>query len=335
MSPSPDLLTLSIALSDNERTRPILEGRFRPQGVRLLPTMVHPSEMFWRQLKYGDFDVSEMSLSTLCISVSRGDRQWVALPVFTARKHFHTSILVREGSGIRKPADLHGRRVGVPEYQQTWAVWSRGILQDDFGVDPRQISWFMERGPDRSHGANTGFRPPQGVELTLIPPTTNIGEMMAAGQLDATLLYLRSGNLVDRSRVDLESMPGIRPLFDDPVAEGRRFYESSGIYPINHTVVVRREVLERHPWVALNIYHAFAEAQRYVQEQVAQVVEDHVATGLVSPEAAKALRQDAKAYGVRQSRPVLERLTRYLNEQGLTQRPVAIEELFAPSTLEL
>lgn len=335
MSLHPDALTLSIALSDNERTRPILEGRFHPQGVRFIPTAIHPSEMFWRQLKYGDFDVSEMSLSTLSIAVTRGDRRWVALPIFTARKHFHTSILVREDSGIREPRDLHGRRVGVPEYQQTWAVWSRGILQDDFGVDARKIDWYMERGPERSHGANTGFQPPSGVRLTHIPPATNIGEMMACGDLDATLLYLSSGNLVDRSSVDLERLPGIRTLFEDPVAEGRRFHSHSGIYPINHTLVVRRELLERHPWLALNIYHTFVQAQRYLQAEAEQMLQDHVATGLMPIDTAQVLRQDPKPYGIHASRAVLERLTRYVHEQGLTDRCVGIEELFAPSTLDL
>jgi 4,5-dihydroxyphthalate decarboxylase len=335
MSSHPDTLTLSIALSDNERTRPILEGRFHPQGVRFISTAIHPSEMFWRQLKYGDFDVSEMSLSSLCIAVSRGDKRWVALPIFTARKHFHTSILVREDSAIREPRDLHGKRVGVPEYQQTWAVWSRGILQDDFGVDAREIHWFMERGPERSHGANTGFQPPSGVRLTHIPGTTNIGEMMAQGELDATLLYLRSGNLVDRSRVDLENLPGIRTLFDDPIAEGRRFHAHSGIYPINHTVVIRRELLAQHPWLALNVYHAFVQAQRHLQTQTDEMLQDHVATGLLSVEASQQVRQDPKPYGVNASRAVLSRLTRYVHEQGLTDRCVGIEELFAPSTLDV
>ena len=150
-------LELSIALSDNERTRPLLEGRVTPQGIRLVPTMVHPSEMFWRQLRFAEFDVSEMSMSSLIISVSRGDTRWVAIPVFTMRKFFHTSIIVRTESGIATPADLRGKRIGVPEYQQTWAIWARGILQHEFGVHAREIEWFMERNPDKSHGGATGF----------------------------------------------------------------------------------------------------------------------------------------------------------------------------------
>src|SRR6202521_4045774 len=134
-------LELSIALSDNERTRPLLEGRVVPQGIRLVPTMVHPSEMFWRQLRFAEFDVSEMSMSSLIIAVSRGaspgPTPWVALPVFTTREFFHTRILVRADAGIAAPADLAGKRVGVPEFQQTAAIWGRGALENEFGVRPR------------------------------------------------------------------------------------------------------------------------------------------------------------------------------------------------------
>src|SRR6202521_6196478 len=143
-------LELSIALSDNERTRPLLEGRVVPQGIRLVPTMVHPSEMFWRQLRFAEFDVSEMSMSSLLISTARGaspgPTPWVALPVFTTREFFHTRILVRADAGIAAPADLRGKRVGVPEYQQTAAIWGRGVLENEFGVRPRDMEFFMERG---------------------------------------------------------------------------------------------------------------------------------------------------------------------------------------------
>src|SRR5262247_1680760 len=112
-------LDLSVALSDNPNTRPLLDGRVEAEGLRLLPTAVHPSEMFWRQLKFGEFDVSEMSMSSLLIATARGPTPWVALPVFTSRAFFQTWSWVRADAGITKPADLRGRRVGVPEYQQT------------------------------------------------------------------------------------------------------------------------------------------------------------------------------------------------------------------------
>src|SRR5436305_2174407 len=190
------LLELSIALSDNERTRPLIEGRVAPQGIKPVVTVVHPSEMFWRQLRFAEFDVSEMSMSSLIIATSRGDTRWVALPVFTMRKFFHTSIIVRTDSGIETPADLRGKRIGVPEYQQTWAIWARGILQHEFGVHPRDIEWFMERNPDKSHGGATGFRAPAGVRVNQIPAASNIGEMLLRGELEGAIHYIVGKYLV-------------------------------------------------------------------------------------------------------------------------------------------
>src|SRR5262250_1071615 len=204
-------LELSIALSDNERTRPLIEGRVVPQGIKLVPTMVHPSEMFWRQLRFAEFDVSEMSMSSLLIATARGPTPWVALPVFTTREFFHTRILVRVDAGIATPADLKGKRVGVPEFQQTAAIWARGVLENEFGVAPRDMEFFMERVAGKSHGGATGFKPPAGVTVHQIPASTNIGEMLVDGELDATLLYLTHHNLVDRSRIDLSVDKRVRP----------------------------------------------------------------------------------------------------------------------------
>src|SRR5262249_10648465 len=257
-------LELGIALSDNPNTRPLIDGEVQAEGIGLTTTTLHPSEMFWRQLRFAEFDVSEMSMSSLLIATARGPTPWVALPVFTTREFFHTRILVRREAGIASPADLRGKRVGVPEYQQTAAIWSRGVLQHEFGVHAREIEWFMERPPDRSHGGATGFAPPAGVRFNQIPPSTDIGNMLVAGELDATLLYLTNPNLVDRSRLDLNAHPSIRPLFADRAAEGRRYFAKTGLYQINHTVVVRRSLLERHPWIALNLFSAFAAARTAV-----------------------------------------------------------------------
>ena len=330
-----DKLTLSIAFSDNERTRPIAQGRHHPHGVNLIPTVVFPSEMFWRQLKYRDFDVSEMSLSSLIIATARGDNSWVALPIYTSRKFFHTNILIRADKGIRTPQDLRGKRVGVPEYQQTAALWSRGVLAHEFGVQAQDIEWFMERGPEKSHGGVTGFKPPPGVRLNTIDPKTNIGEMLLYDQLDATVLYLTSRNLVDRSTIDLNAHPIIQPLFPDPRAEGRRYFAKTGIYPINHTVVIKREVYEKHPWLALNLFHCFMAAKNEVEHETADTLKDYFDTGLMDPAGASAMKLDPKAYGMKASRPVVETIARYVHEQGLTDRVVQVEEMFAPSTLEV
>jgi 4,5-dihydroxyphthalate decarboxylase len=328
-------LELSVALSDNPNTRPLIDGRVEAEGLTLIPSAVHPSEMFWRQLRFGEFDVSEMSMSSLLIATARGPPPWVALPVFTTREFFHTRILVRTDAGIAAPADLCGKRVGVPEYQQTAAIWSRGVLSHEFGVEPSEIEWFMERPPDKSHGGATGFVPPVGVKLNQIPPTTNIGEMLVRGELDATLLYLTHPNLVDRSRIDLASHPQIRPLFADRAAEARRCYAKSGLYPINHTVVVRRSVLERHPWIALNLFSAFAAAKNEVARCGNDYLVPFLATGLLGDDVKRALASDPMAYGVKAARPVLETIAQYVHEQRLTDRRVGLEEIFAPSTLDL
>jgi 4,5-dihydroxyphthalate decarboxylase len=327
-------LDLSIALSDNERTRPLLEGRVVPQGIRLVPTMIHPSEMFWRQLRFGEFDVSEMSLSSLIISTARGDTRWVAIPVFTMRRFFHTSIIVRTDSGITEPAQLRGRRIGVPEYQQTWAIWSRGALQHEFGVHPREIDWFMERNPDKSHGGATGFTPPDGVRVSQIAATSNMGEMLLRGELDGAIHYLPEKNLVDRSTFDVSSVT--RPLFPDPAAEGRRYYAKTGLFPINHTVVIRRSLLEQHPWIALNLYSAFVAAKAEIARYGQSYLHWYFETGLLDGGVRRTLAaNDPLAYGFKAGQPVLETVTQYVHEQGLAPRRVALSELFAASTLDM
>lgn len=330
-----ETLTLSIALSDNERTRPITQGRIHAQGVRLIPTVVHPSEMFWRQLKYADFDISEMSLSSLFIATARGDKRWVALPIYTSRMFFHTGILVRTDRGIVKPQDLKGKRVGVPEYQQTSALWSRGILEHEFGVCARDVEWFMERGPEKSHGGATGFKPPEGVRLNQIGAGTNIGEMLVNGELDATLLYITNRNLVDRSTIDMDSVEVVKPLFQDKQAETRRYFANTGIYPINHAVVIRRDLYEKHPWLALNLYHAFVAAKKEVERDSAENLQAYFDTGLIDSAGRQGLQGDPKAYGMKASRKVIETIAQYVHEQGLTERLVRVEELFATSTLDI
>src|SRR5580704_4184901 len=232
---------LSIGITSNPRTWPIIDGTVKPDGIDLIATVLHPSELFWRQLHFSEFAVSEMSCSSFIIAVARGDTRFVGLPIFTTRRFFHTSILVRRKAGIEMPADLKGKRVGVPEYQQTAALWARGVLQHEFGVAPKEIEFWMERPPSHSHGGATGFVPPPGVTVHRIPTEKNIGSMMISGELDATLFYLVDPDLIDRSTADLHRHPDIKLLFPDPLAEGIRYHRKTGLYPINHGMVIRRE----------------------------------------------------------------------------------------------
>ena len=278
-------IELGFAIGTNPRSRPVLDGRVQAQGIDLHCSAIHGSEIFWRQLAFQEFEVSEMSMSSLLMTLARGDNTWVGLPIFTSRKFFHTGVLIREGAGISSPADLAGKRVGVPEYQQTAALWTRGVLQHEFGVDPRDIEWYMERPPERSHGGATGFAPPEGIRLQYIPTSTDIGEQLATGGLDATLLYLANAhNLVDRSQREFSPGSGVRPLFLDQSGEASRYFQKTGIFPVNHCVAVRRDVVERHPWIMLNLYSAFLEAKEIAHREAIELATPFVESGLLPPE---------------------------------------------------
>ena len=318
-------------MAANPRTAPLFDGRVQPDGIELLASEVFPSELFWRQLKFGDFDLAEMSMSTLMMAVAAGDERWLGIPVFTTRKLFHTEILARRAAGIEKPADLKGKRVGVPEYQQTAALWTRGALEHEFGVHARDLEWWMERVPSHSHRGAVGFTPPPGVTIRQVPAEKSLGTMMLAGEIDATVHYIANANLVDRSRVDLWNHPDIRPLFADPVAEGIRYYRKTGLLPINHGMIVKLSLAERHPWIVLNVLKAFERANEIAERERLEHAQYHIATGLV---AVDALRTPLVRHGVKANRLVLETAAQYSQEQGLTPRRVRLEELFAPSAME-
>jgi 4,5-dihydroxyphthalate decarboxylase len=329
-------LQLSIGMDNNPRTRAIFEGKVKPAGIDLICTPLHASELFWRQLSFGDFDISEMSMSSLMMAVAGGDDRWVGIPVFTTRRMFQVGTLVRRDRGIDKPADLKGKKLGVPEYQQTAALWTRGFLQHEYGVHARDIEFWMERNTDHSQGAVTGFKPPEDVKLSYIPNSTNLGEMMLEGKLDGALRYLAgTNNLVDRSSVDLYRHPDFKTLFPDPHAEGVRYYKKTGIYPINHGMIIKREIAEKHPWIVLNIFKAFEQANELAEKARQEAVQYHLETGLLPPEAREALATPLIRHGIKANRKVLETAAQYSFEQGLTPRLVELEELFAPSVMEL
>ena len=327
-------LSLSVGLTPNLRTRPILDGMFHADGIDMTCLELHPSELFWRQLKFAEFDVAEMSMSSMLMAIAGGDDRFIGLPIFTTHYFFQNWILVRKDSGIEKPEDLAGRRIGVPEYQQTAALWSRGVLEHEFGVAPKDMEFWMERTPDISHGGSTGFTAPEGVTVNRIPAETNMGEMLLAGELDATLLYLPGGNLVDRSTADLFNHPNFGPLFPDPHAEGKRYYAKTGMYPMNHGMVIKRELAEKHPWAVLNIFKAFEDAANFGDQQRKAMMINHIETGLLPPEAEAAIATPLIKHGVVANRKELEAIALYSFEQGLTRRQLTLEEMFAASTLD-
>ena len=328
-------LALSIALSDNPNTRPLIDGDVAPEGISLTPTVVHPSEMFWRQLKFAEFDVSEMSMSSLVIATARGPTPWVALPVFTTREFFHTRILVRADAGIDAPADLSGKRVGVPEYQQTAAIWGRGALENEFGVRPRDMEFFMERG-DKSHGGATGFKPPAGVTVHQIP---------------ADHQYRRDAH-ARRTRRDA-ALPHRTPIWSTAAAStspptsacGRCFPTA----PPKAAATTPRPASTRSttPWWSAARWWSSTPGSRSTSirpspppappccARAPRRLASHFETGVIGDDVRRALATDPMAYGVKATRKVLETIADYVHAQGLTDRRVKIEELFAPATMDL
>ena len=333
-------LKLSFATRMNERVRPLVEGTVRPDGIDLIPTIAHPGEVFWRQLRFGDFDVSEMSLSSFLVAKSRGS-DLVAIPAFPSRRFFHIELDARSDAGIGQPSDLAGKRIGVPEYQQTAALWLRWVLEHDFGVPATSIRWFMERGEELSHGGATGFEPPPGISLERIPPDESLVSLLLDGRLDAAFVRpnrsVGADNVIERSQRFQGSgdWSGIVPAFGDGMVEGRRFFAKHGYIPINHTFVIRGELLRKHPWVALNMYKAFLAAKAAAEGDLLETIPLSLVFRWEFLSQVRAdFGPDPFPYGLRANRSVLETIIRASREQGLTQSEVEPESLFAPSTVE-
>jgi 4,5-dihydroxyphthalate decarboxylase len=332
-------LSLAFATRINERVRPLVDGTVRADGIDLVPTISHPGETFWRQLHFGDFDVSEMSLSSFLIAKSRGS-DLVAIPAFPSRRFFHIELDARVDAGIARPSDLAGKRIGVPEYQQTAALWLRAVLEHDFGVPAQTVKWSMERGEALSHGGATGFEPPSGISLERIPPDQSLASMLLDGKLDAAFVRpnrtVGADNVIERSQRFHGSgdWSQIAPAFGDGITEGRRFFDAHGFIPINHTYVIRGELLERHPWIALNLYKAFLEAKRVAERDLVEAVPlSLVFRWEFLSQVRSYFGPDPFPYGLRANRPVLEQLVRHSLEQGLIQAPIDLDSLFAPSTI--
>jgi 4,5-dihydroxyphthalate decarboxylase len=331
-------LTLAFISAYNERVEPLMNGTVQAEGIELVPTYSHPAETFWRQLKFGEFEVAEMSMSSYLIARFRG-ADMIALPVFPSRRLFQTELSYHVDSDITKPEDLAGKRVGVAEYQQTAALWIRGILEHDFGVSQYKIHWYMERSEEMSHGGATGFKPPPGISFNRIAPNKSLASTLLEKELDAAHIaspWVLQANALDRSsriggRGDWSK---IKPLFPGRMAEAARFHNKHGFLPVNHTYIIRGDIYKKHPWVAFNLYSGFVKARALAQQRLAQSIPSALFFG---PEYAamtsEMIGHDPFPYGVKDNQAMLDTMIGFSHEQGLTARRMAVEELFAESTL--
>ncbi len=333
-------LTLGFISAFNERVEPLMNGAIEADGIELIPTYSHPAETFWRQLKFHEFEIAEMSMSSYLIARSQG-ADMIALPVFPSRRLFQTELSYHADSAINGPEDLVGKRLGIAEYQQTAALWIRGILEHDFNVSQYKVHWYMERSEEMSHGAATGFKPPPGISFNRIAPDKSLASTLAAHELDAAHIaspWVLRANALDRSsriRASGGDWNNIRPLFHDRMVEGARFFKKHGFLPVNHAYIIRGDIHRKYPWVAANLYSAFTKAKQHFCERLL----DQIPTALFFGREYGAMTEeifdeDPFPYGIKANAAMLDTITAYSHEQGLTPRKMNFEELFAESTLD-
>ncbi|MBI4200247.1 MAG: hypothetical protein HY535_07230 [Chloroflexi bacterium] len=322
-------LTLSM-LSPHDRVMPLFTGEVKPEGITLRCIDSANVDLFYDVLKFDRYDVSEMSVSSFLAARAKG-WGYVALPVFQHRAFHYTKVLVRVASGIRKPEDLKGKRVGSADYQQTAALWTRGILQHEFGVKPQDMVWYQERAERFSHGGASGFKPPAGVRFHYA--TTDFGTMFLRGELDAAITY-QTGAKIDRPKIDLSRDRRFRPLFRDPVKEAVRFYKKHQIVPVHHLTVVRESIVKEHPWVATSLMDAFERAKKLAMERLYADPPTLMLFGGHWLDQQKAVfGDDPYRYGLKANAKEIDLAQTYSAEQGLTPRKQPWEELFAEEVL--
>ena len=323
-------LNLTFACWNYDRTRALMDGTVKVDGIDLNYLNLPVEETFFRMARFREFDISEMSLSSYCVTLSKPERPFVALPIFPSRFFRHSCIYVNANSGIREPKDLIGKRIASPEYQMTAPVWIRGILSDHYNVpvDAQPYLYGGEEEVGRIEKMKLAL--PPNIQVSPIAPHQTLSQMLYDGELDA--LYT--------ARMPSSFLKGdgkVKRLFEDYPEVERRYYRETGIFPIMHTVVMRREVYESNRWIAQSLTKAFIEAQRHTYEDL----KDTAALKAMLPwlsayvdETQREFGDDWWPYGLEKNIKTLDTFTRYHHEQGLSPRKLDVQELFAPESLE-
>jgi 4,5-dihydroxyphthalate decarboxylase len=323
-------LPLSLACWNYDRTRALFDGRVRPEGIDLTCLDLPVEETFFRMLRHHEFDVAEMSLSSYVVSLSAGDPPFVAIPVFPSRFFRHSCIYVHAAAGIARPEELAGRLVGTPEYQMTAPVWIRGILSDRYGVAPESVTYATGGLEEPGRPEKLALDLPPAIRVRRIGPAQTLSSMLAAGEIDA--LYTA------RTPSSFRAGDGrVRRLFEDFPAVEREYFRATRIFPIMHTVVIRREVYDRHRWIAQSLFKAFQAAKTLACEDIEQTAALKVMLPWLPAhleETRREMGEDFWSYGLAANAGVLDTFLRYSHEQGLSPRRRTPDQLFAPETLE-
>ena len=321
----PDL-KLTFACWDYDRTRPLMDGRVKPEGIELDIKVMRPRETFQRMLDNKEFEASEMSLASYTALKGRGDCPFVAVPAALSKIFRHSCIYVRNGAGIKRPQDLRGKRVGTSQWSATALVFMRGMLEHDYAVNAADMHWFMG-------GLRAFLEPPlipldlpPNIRLDFLSKGQTLEQMFEADELDALFSIYMPQLFVDGSSAVARLFPNYKEVEQD-------YYRRTHIFPIMHTVVLREDIYRAHPWAARSLYQALRKARDLAVEGLY----DTDALRLALPwlldhveEARRIIGHDFWAYGLEPNRPTYEAIGRYVHEQGLSPRVVTPDELFAP-----
>jgi 4,5-dihydroxyphthalate decarboxylase len=319
-------LSLTMAIPEYDHTRDVVSGRVPVEGIDLTCLIYPVEEIFYRFIVYKEFDVAEISFAKYSSLISQGNTDFFALPIFPSRVFRHSSLYVRDGGPIKKITDLKGRKVGIPEWAQTAAVYSRGFLQDQYGIELSSIHWVQAGVNQPGRIEKVDLKLPKGVEIARIADKS-LNEMLLSGEIDAALVARAPDAFV-------KGNPKIRRLFEDFMDVETDYYRTTGIFPIMHAVAVRRDVLDKHPWVARNLFTAFEEAKRRSIERVLEATVslfpipwyfEHARRGM------ELFGKDYFPYGIEENRKTLEAFLKWGYEQGVCKRLVEVDEMFPNS----
>jgi 4,5-dihydroxyphthalate decarboxylase len=322
---------ITLACGNYDRTQAIRDGRVKIEGCAVTYLPLYPEEIFHRVFKFHEFDIAEMSFSSYIRTVAAGTSAYIAIPAFVSRIFRHSGIYIRNGTGIEKPEDLRGKRIGVPEYQITAVVWMRGMMQHEYGVPPSAIHWRSGGQEQPGRHERTPLKPIPGLDLQPIGDGKTLVGMLRDGELDALFTARAPSSFIKRE-------PHISLLFPNTRVAEQAYYKKTGFFPIMHLVGIRKTLAEKHPWLATSAYKAFCEAKALAMIDLRDVNALMVTLPWLVAETnatAAIMGEDFWKYGIAENMPEIKALTQYIHEQGLADRKVKVEELFHPSTFDI
>jgi 4,5-dihydroxyphthalate decarboxylase len=323
-------LKMTLGCWGYDRTNALKDGSVSPDGIDLNFLDMSVEETFFRMLRHKEFDAAEMSMSSYTVTMFNENRPFIAIPVFPSRVFRHSAIFINKNSGIKEPKDLQGKRVGCPEYQMTAPVWIRGIMSDEYGVPVDSVHYLTGGEEEPNRPEKIPLNLPENIKVDPIGEGETLATMLESGELDA--LYTARAPL---SFYNENS--NIQRLFPNYPEVERDYYKKTNIFPIMHCVVIRREVYEANPWVAQSLLKAFSLAQKKTYDDIALTGSPMVMLPWVVSlieEARKTMGEDYWPYGFEKNSEVIATFLRYHHEQGLSQRLLKPEELFAPESME-